>query len=301
MQSAPMRLQSFASACRRSALIVPALVLAAFSSAAGQAYSGTFTVPTEAGVMTFVLVEEGGTSVSGSLSGNGQTYQASGVIGPDGVEGRLTGPGGLMFFEAERWEDELWVMLYSADDQGQPMYEDYAEIDFVLQDPSSSSASASPESLQKRSSGSAGSDEPKGSGGQTATGRQLAPGFTEDHPMVREWLAHLAGKKVTRIGSYSSGSAGGYAYQTEVFLCSDRSFAIRSESSISVDVGAASAGSASQGNGQGAWYVITNGQAVGLILEYYSGEAEEYRMEYVDGGTYANGERVYVTPAEVCR
>lgn len=46
--------------------------------------------------------------------------------------------------------------------------------------------------------------------------------------------------------------------------------------------------------------MITNGQVVGLILEQNDGQAQGFRMEYQNQETYANGERVYVTPAEVC-
>ena len=54
------------------------------------------------------------------------------------------------------------------------------------------------------------------------------------------------------------------------------------------------------GGEQGQWYVITNGQVVGLVLESRTGEVSEFRMDYQNQETYANGERVYVTPAEVC-
>ena len=42
------------------------------------------------------------------------------------------------------------------------------------------------------------------------------------------------------------------------------------------------------------------GQVVGLVLEFADGQTQEFRMDYQNQETYANGERVYVTPAEVC-
>jgi hypothetical protein len=75
---------------------------------------------------------------------------------------------------------------------------------------------------------------------------------------------------------------------------------MREESSVSVDVGGAFGSSGGTGNGRGRWYVITNGQVVGLVLEFDNGETQEFRMEYENEQTYANGERVFVTPAEVC-
>ena len=137
-------------------------------------------------------------------------------------------------------------------------------------------------------------------GGRTTTGRPLAPGFTEDHAQVREWVGFLSGKKLTWMSSYSSGSAGGYSARTDVYLCSDRSYAVRDESSVSVDVGGAFGNSGGVGGDQGRWMVITNGQVVGLVLESQTGQVSEYRLDYQNQETYANGERVYVTPAEVC-
>ncbi len=143
-----------------------------------------------------------------------------------------------------------------------------------------------------------------GTGGanMTSTGRPLAPGFTEDHPEVQEWTTFLAGNKLTRMSSYSSGSAGGYSARADVYLCSDRSFAMRDESSVAVDVGGAFGNSSGTSGGQGRWYVIanTNTQVVVLVLEYADGQSQEFRMEYQNQATYANGERAYVTPAEIC-
>ena len=75
---------------------------------------------------------------------------------------------------------------------------------------------------------------------------------------------------------------------------------MRDESSVSVDVGGAFGNSGGVDSSRGRWYVITDGQAVGLILESNDGQTEEFRMEYQNQETFANGERVYVTPAELC-
>ncbi len=116
---------------------------------------------------------------------------------------------------------------------------------------------------------------------------------------MQEWVSFLAGSKLTRMSSYSSGSAGRYSARTDIYLCSDRSFLMRDESSVSVDVGGAFGSSGGTGNGRGRWYAITNGQVVGLVLEFDNGDTQEFRMEYENERTYANGERVFVTPAEV--
>ena len=69
---------------------------------------------------------------------------------------------------------------------------------------------------------------------------------------------------------------------------------------MSVDVGGAFGNSGGVDTARGRWYVITNGQVVGLVLELQNGQAVEFRMDYQNGETYADGQRVFVTPAELC-
>ena len=98
-------------------------VLAAFLLAPGVAaqYTGTFTVPNQVGgVMTLMLQQGAGGVVTGSLSSNGVQYQIQGRVEDGMVAGSMSGSEGVLFFEAERWENELWVMLYGSDASGQP-------------------------------------------------------------------------------------------------------------------------------------------------------------------------------------
>lgn len=402
---------------RRSPAVVLALSCLMLSApVAAQDYSGTFTVPNDVGgLMAVALQQSSDGSVSGTMSSNDATFEMQGRIEDGTLVGTVQGPTGRMFFEADRWEDELWLTLYGSDANGQPNYEDYTEIDLVaegtaVQGPTAApeaptqgpagvlggaqpspgsgvlagggadpyvgtfsdgsltlelqgaggqyqgrvsaggtvyqvAASGGPNGLQgvietpqgtfpmsvsptnggvvvteggaqynlTRAGGPQGAATPQGApraapgqqggGGVTTSGRQLAPGFTDDHPMLNEWVTLLSGKKLTRMESYSSGTAGGYSARTDIYLCSDRSFAIRDESSVSVDVGGAFGNSGGVGRGQGSWFLITNGQVVGIVLEHADGQVDEYRLDYDANSqaTYANGERVYVTPAEICQ
>lgn len=284
-----------------SALLVVGLATLVPRPAQGQHFTGTFTVPNQAGGMMTLTLREAGGGVTGSLASNGVTYEVQGQIQDGTLVGVMSGAEGGLYFAAERWENELWVELYGVDVNGQPDFDDATEIDFVLAE-STSGAGAPPEPAPPTAAAapSAPASRESAGAGRTSTGRELAPGFTEDHPQVREWVAFLAGKKLTRMSSYSSGGAGGYSARTDLYLCSDRSFALRDESSVSVDVGGAFGNSGGVDGSQGRWYVITNGQVVGLVLEATSGEVSEFRLDYQNQETYANGERVYVTPAEVC-
>ena len=114
-------------------------------------------------------------------------------------------------------------------------------------------------------------------------------------PLGRQWSQSLAGKKVTYISSYSSGSAGGYNARTEVILCADGTFQIRGNSTVTAATGGASGFAGGNQRGSGRWHILTEGQRAGVRLQYGSGESELYEMTYQGGRTYANGDRVYVT------
>jgi hypothetical protein len=135
-------------------------------------------------------------------------------------------------------------------------------------------------------------------GGSGAAG---SGGIDDGTALGREWSQWLAGNKVTKMDSYSSGSAGGYSMRIDTHLCSTGEFAMYDQSTVSVDVGGASGYSCGNGAQMGRWRIITQGQLIGIELRYNSGQAEVYQLTYEDGATYADGERVYVTPSEVCR
>lgn len=131
-------------------------------------------------------------------------------------------------------------------------------------------------------------------------GGAAAGGLGDDTPLGREWVNFLKGKKITYMDSYSSGSAGGYSSRIDVFLCGNGEFLYRDQSSVTVDVGGASGFSGGNESNSGRWRVITQGNLAGIELRYGDGRVEQYRLDYQDQKTYANGERVYVTPAEIC-
>jgi len=119
-------------------------------------------------------------------------------------------------------------------------------------------------------------------------------------PLGGEWSQFLAGKKATKMSSYSSGSAGGYSSRTDVHLCANGQFALRGSDLVSVDVGDAGGYSGGNSAGQGTWRIVTQGQLAGIELRYASGQVEHYRLDYQDDKTYVDGERWLITPSEAC-
>ena len=258
-------------------------------------YVGTFTD----GNVTLQLQGVGG-QYQGQVAVGGQVYPVSASGGLGGLQGVMQAPDGSYDMTIRAADGALLVVSGGQQYLLSPQAAVAAQPGGFGQAAGSGRRGGIGQPTQPGGRPGAVGGQPAAGAGGTGTGRQLAPGFTEDHPLVQEWLQFLAGKKLTRMSSYSSGSAGGYSARSDVYLCSDRTFAMRDESSVSVDVGGAFGNSGGVGGGQGQWLVITNGQVVGLILQSNDGQTVEFRMEYQNEETYANGERVYVTPAEVC-
>ncbi len=114
--------------------------------------------------------------------------------------------------------------------------------------------------------------------------------------MGQEWLAYLTGKRITRIESYSSsGGGGGYSAREEFDLCSDGRFFYSGSSSVSVDVGGTGGYSGGTDGGAGTWRIVEQGNVVGIELRWNNGNVGQALLEYRDGGTYVDGQRMYVT------
>jgi hypothetical protein len=125
-------------------------------------------------------------------------------------------------------------------------------------------------------------------------------GLSDGTPLANEWVQFLAGKKLTYMDSYTSGTAGGYSMRQDAYLCSNGEFLYKDESSVSVDVGGAFGNAGGQGQNTGRWRIITQGQMVGVELRYNDGRVEQYQLEYRNGETYVNDQRWFVTAAEIC-
>jgi hypothetical protein len=128
------------------------------------------------------------------------------------------------------------------------------------------------------------------------------PGALDDGtPLGREWSQGLAGRKLTRISSYSSGDAGGYSAREELTLCSNGEYLYRGNSSVSVDVGGASGSTGGASGNTGRWRVVTQGQAAGLELRAQNGQLTLVRLDFQDNLVHIDGGKVYRTAAEACQ
>jgi hypothetical protein len=121
--------------------------------------------------------------------------------------------------------------------------------------------------------------------------------LTDSSPIANQWAQKLAGKMLTQMSSYSSGSSGGYSSKTTVILAPDGTFSGQRTSSVSVDVAGASGGSGGVRRFSGRWsiYQAENGRVV-LRYQYAGGAADDHlRLENRNGQTWINGYRWFVT------
>ncbi len=264
---------------RRQVLCLPALILAA-TAAQAQNYSGTFTAVNPQGqTVTVILKQSQKGLVTGSISNGEMKLALQGTVDDDLIDGFASGDGSTMYFEAEIDGNELYLFLMNVDAQGNPDVENGLEMVLTATTQGGALAnSADPAGAAGGAMGGATAGAPNSpAGGQ---------GISDGTPAGNEWAQWLAGKKVTYMDSYSSGNAGGYSMRMDIFLCSS---------------GELFGNAGGQGQNTGRWRIITQGQLVGIELRYSDGRVEQYQLQYQDGATYVNGERWYVTAAEICQ
>ena len=117
--------------------------------------------------------------------------------------------------------------------------------------------------------------------------------------LVQQWEQHLRGRRITTLGSYSSydssGIGGGYSYENHLYLCSDGSFYYQGSSSVVADSPGFGGFTGGQEGNTGTWRIYEQAGTPVLELRFNNGNFDQFAMAYVDGKTYFNQQRVYVT------
>jgi hypothetical protein len=97
-----------------------ALLVVAFPAMA-QNYSGTYTTRNPGGnTVTLTLTQDKQGKVTGSLSGNGASFQVQGQAQPEGMMGTVTGEAGKLYIMAQLDGANLRVVLAEPGPGGQP-------------------------------------------------------------------------------------------------------------------------------------------------------------------------------------
>lgn len=372
----------------RSQILRAVLGVLVSAPAAAQTYAGSYSAQNDGGGQTVVTLRQRGDTVTGTIVGNGSTFQVMGVLEEGSIVGAITGaPGGGLWFQGELDGNDLYLTLIAAGADGQPDYEQTSTLVFGRQGATAVAGGANPLGGQPaaadpwvgtftdgtlvlqlggaageytgtlelggqrypvaaRGSGaalagsfrSADGEFPlsmqlaggmitvasggmtytlrtadaaaranplaggvQAAGGQGAAAAAPAAGGLDDGTAIgREWSQFLAGKKATKMSSYSSGSAGGYSSRTDVHLCANGQFGMSGSSLVTVDVGDAGGYSGGNRGDQGTWRIITQGNVAGIELRFGSGAVEQHRLDYQENKTYVDGERWLITPSEAC-
>ena len=108
-----------------------ALLLAA--PLVAQDYTGSYAATNDQGGQTVVTLRQAGEQVTGTISGNGNTFQVEGVTEEGAVVGAVTGSMGGFYFQAELDDGQLYLTLIEPDANGQPNYDAATTLVFARQ------------------------------------------------------------------------------------------------------------------------------------------------------------------------
>ena len=144
----------------------------------------------------------------------------------------------------------------------------------------------------------------RGLTGTTASSVQFSAPQQSGEQM--QWQNLLAGMMLRRMSSYYSGGldgayVGGSSSET-LHLCSNGTYAYFSSSNVAADGGGGTSGySGDTGGSQGQWSLETMGAQTVLTLRAANGEFSQHAMQYAEGNTYLDGERVYRVQSDRCQ
>ena len=116
-----------------------------------------------------------------------------------------------------------------------------------------------------------------------------------------EWKKWLSDSRLTYMNShYSSdytvgGISSGYSSERKIDLCSKGYFTDSSNNDMSISGSGVSGYSSGSDEGSGTWKLEMTIEGYMLILNYSSGEMEQYNLAYEDSKFYMNGVRYFVT------
>jgi len=350
------------------------------SSLAAQNFTGTYAMPNQqGGTITFSISQDAAGKVTGTVTGNGNSFQLEGVLEEGSAVGAIYNDQSGMYFQADLTGNQLAVTIIGVGPNNEPDYNQTEQWTLTRQGGAAAGgvmagAATGAVPLPKPPAG-AGQDPFSGTfsdgsltlqlqGGQgrysgfatlqgqrfpltaqangtNLTGTYQAEGISYPFqatlqggvlqlaadwsvfqlrrqvagaaaaapasqmgqmgggaglsPEALEWQQWFAGKRLTQMESYCSGSAGGYSNKDEWDLCRDGRFFHGGSSSMSVDVGGASGYSGGQQGGAGQWRIIEQGGLIGLEYRRADGNVSQHRLDYEDNKTYIDGTRTFVT------
>ena len=111
--------------------IIGLLAALACAPAAAQNYSGTFTTTNPQGGTVTLILKQDAQNVTGTLTGNNNTFQVSAEATPQGLMGSVTGQQGNLYLMAQYEGANLVVILAEPGPTGQPDLQSARRIVFA--------------------------------------------------------------------------------------------------------------------------------------------------------------------------
>lgn len=275
---------------------IGALLIAALPGVAGaQSLGGEYVFQSPNGPVRLVLEQGAGNVVTGVLRGaDGSELRLQGELDAVGrVIGTISVGGGTGWFAAGIVNGQLLMAVAEIDPAtGQPDMENGWSLTFERVGGMGQGGGAA--------GGAMGIGQGAAMGGSMGQGATMGgqPGLAEDSPLIREWRQHLSGRKVSFRESYSSfdvRGAGGYAMRWDAYLCTDGTLVFDRSSHVGVDAGGVFGYSGGAGMTTGTWKLVEQMGQVYIVYQMSDGTSDYARLQYQNGATYLEGERVYVT------
>jgi len=259
-------------------LVLTALLWPAWPAQA-QNLSGRYVHQSPAGPVGLVL-EQAGNRVTGRLEGaDGNVGAIQAQVDESGrAVGTVTISAGTAWFSAGFIGGQLHVAIAEFGANGQPDIANGWSLIFDRTGGAGAQGGAAPAMPGA---------VPGNQGGM--------PGMTQDSPLLREWRAHLGGKRVTYIDSYNGGLGGGYSDRWDAYICSDGTLFFKRNSMVNVDVGGAYGYSADNRGMPGRWQLVEQMGQVFIQYQLADGTSDYATLGFQNGATYVDGQRVYVT------
>ncbi len=225
-------------------------------TARAQGFTGTYTIQGPTGTVTLVLQQDAQGKVTGTLSGNGNTFQIQGQVNGEALVGLAAAGGGGAYLEARLEASGVHVILVELGPGNQPRYETARELMFTRQ---------------------AGGGQGTGPGPTAPGGGSAVAGMSPQDAQIAQLL--LSSKWCHFSYSGVSGTSSGSSYTEAVLFSPDGAMVVQTggESYYSADV------RSSTGD------VITRGSTAGQ-----RGGGQQYRwrvsqgmlMTSLDGATW---------------
>lgn len=274
----------------RLPMLLALLLLLSPSTVSGQSLAGDWVYQGSAGTVRLSLQQEAATVRGTMIGGDGTRFAVQGTIEDGRVTGQLQTGVGVGWFMLGFVNEGLKMVVAEINTAtGQPDLRSALELDFTR---TGAVPGAQPGSAPV---GNPPVGTPPGGAATVAGG---VPPQSEATPLLREWLGHLRGKRLSFRDSYNSNDArgsGGYSRRWTAFLCSDGTFFFEERSRMNIDAGGMMGSTGRNGAARGIWRIAEANGAIYLQYRMEGEEGAQAMLRYENGSTYLDRDRIFVT------